>query len=127
MKFFISSFHEELRGLVSIVPTNLEQAYALRNLAANAHQEFNKKISSTITPSNITTKRQHNFLSPINKNKKCGCDLKSRKDKPQFEKVGQIHAKKRSMNEKLESTSRQQRDMEHARDVQHSILHNIGI
>ena len=24
MKFFISSFHEELRGLLSIVPTNLE-------------------------------------------------------------------------------------------------------
>ena len=53
--------------------------------------------------------------------------LKSRKDKPQFEKVGQIHAKKRSMNEQLESTSQQQRDMEHARDVQHSVVHNTGI
>ena len=42
MKFVISSFHEKLRGLSSIVPTNLEQAYALKNLEANAHQEYNK-------------------------------------------------------------------------------------
>ena len=61
MKFVISSFHEELRGSTSIVPTNLEQAYALRNLATNAHQEFNKRFFSTITPSKITTKRRHSF------------------------------------------------------------------
>ena len=127
MKFVISSFHEELRGLSSIVPTNLEHVYALKDLASIAHQEYNKMFSSTITPSKITTKRRCSFLSPINKKKKCGRDLKSRKDKPQFEKVGRIHANKRSMNEQLESTSRKQRDLEHAHDVQHSILHNIGI
>ena len=82
---------------------------------------------STITPSKITTKRRHSFLSPINKKKKCGRDLKSRKDKPRFEKFGRIHANKRSMNEQLESTYRQQRDLEHARDVQHFVLHNTGI
>ena len=76
MKFVISSFHEELRGLSSIVPTNLEQEYALRNLEANAHKEFNKMFFSTITPSKITTKRRRSFLSPINKKKKCGRDIK---------------------------------------------------
>ena len=84
-------------------------------------------FSSTITPSKITTKRRRSFFSPINKEKKCGHNLKSRKDKPQFEKVGRIHAKKRSMNEQLESTSRKQKDLEHAHDVQHSVLHNTGI
>ena len=70
------------------MPTNLEQASALRNLATNAHQEFNKMFFSTITPSKITTKRRRSFLSPVNKNMKCGHDLKSRKYKPQFEKIG---------------------------------------
>ena len=77
-----------MRGLSSIVPTNLEQEYALRNLEANAHKEFNKMFFSTITPSKITTKRRCSFFSPINKNKNCSRDLKSRKDQPQSEKVG---------------------------------------
>jgi len=42
MKFVISSTCEELMGLLSITSTNLEQAYALKNLVANAHQEYNK-------------------------------------------------------------------------------------
>ena len=105
----------------------MEQAYALNHVVSNARQEFNQMCFGTITPSKITTKRRCSFFSPINKKKKCGRDLKSRKNKPHFEKVGQIHAKKRSMNEQLESTSRQQRYLEHARDVQHSVLHNNGI
>ena len=83
---------------------------------------------STITPPNITTKRQHSFLSPINKNRKCGHELKSRQDKPQFQKVGQVRGKKNGMDKKLELSSRKHRNVEHASDiVQHSIPHNIGM
>ena len=42
MKLVISSTCEELRGLLSITPTNLEQAYELKNLVGNA------RIKSTI-------------------------------------------------------------------------------
>ena len=88
MKFVISSTRQELRGLLSTTPTNLEQAYALKNLVANAHQEYNKMFFSTITPSNITTKRHHSFFIPFNKKRQHGCELKSRKDIPQFQRVG---------------------------------------
>ena len=57
MKFVMSSTHEELRSFLSIITTNLEQAYALNHVVSNAHQEFNQMCFGTITPSKITTKR----------------------------------------------------------------------
>ena len=104
MKFVISSTCQELRSLLSITPTNLEQTYALKNLVANAHQEYNKMFFSTITPSNITIKRQ------------------------QFQTVGRVRGKKKGMDKKLELSSRKHRNVEHASDiVQHSIPHTIGM
>jgi len=127
MKFIISSFQEDLRGLSSIMPTNMEQAYAIKNIIANACQVCNKMFFSTLTPSKITTKRQHSFLSPINKRRKCGRDLKARKDKLHFQKVGRLRAKKKNMNEQLGLASQRQRNLEETLDVQPSVLHNIGM
>ena len=128
MKFVISSTHEKLRRLLSIRPTNLEHAYALNNVVDNAHQEYNKMVFCTTTPSKITTKRRRSFLSPNNKKRHCGSEPKSGKDKAQFQRVGWVRAKKKSMDEQLERSSQRQRNVEHASDsMQHSIAHNMGM
>ena len=99
----------------------------MKNITANACQAGNKMFFSTLTPSKITTKRQHSFFSPINKRRKCGRDSKARKDKLQFQKVGCICAKKKRMNEQLGLASQRQRNPEETLDVQPSVLHNIGM
>ena len=83
---------------------------------------------STITPSKIATKRKHSFLTLVNKKRHCGRNSKSRKDKLQFERVGRVRAKKNSMNEQLELSSQQQRNVDHMpKLVQHSIIHKNGM
>ena len=93
MKRVNSSTLEKLR---SIIPTNLEQAYALNNLVDKECQEYNIMFFNSITPSKITTKRKHSFLSPVNKKRRCGHKSKAGKAKLQFEIVGRVHAKKRA-------------------------------
>lgn len=93
MKRVNSSTHEKLR---SIIPTNLEQGYALNNLVDKVCQEYNKMFFNTTTPSKITTKRKHSFLSPVNKKRCCGHKSNAGKDKLQFERVGRVRAKKRA-------------------------------
>jgi len=127
MKSVISSTQEYLRGLSSIIPTNLEQAYVVNNIVANAYQECHKKFFNTVTPSKITTKRKHSFLSPIKRKMKHGRDFKGRTTKPQFQKVGRFRAKKKNMDEQLELACQRKRNLEQALDVQHSVLHNIGM
>jgi len=125
MKRVNSSTLEKLR---SIIPTNLEQAYALNNLVDKACQEYNKMFFNTITPSKITTKRKHSFLSPVNKKRRCGRKSKSGTDILQFERVGRVHARKKRMDEKLESSSHKQGNMDHAPEIiQDSIIPNIGM
>ena len=122
MKFVMSSTHEELRDFLSIRPTNLEQAYALNHVVSNAHQEFNQMCFGTITPSKITTKRRHSFLSPNNKKRQYRCEKQSGKDQPQFQRVGRVHAKKKSMEDQLERSSQRYSIVE-----QHSPADNIGM
>jgi len=124
MKRVNSSTHEKLR---SIIPTNLEQAYALNNLVHKVYQEYNKMSFKFITPSKITSKRKHSFLSLVNKKRCCGHKSNAGKDKLQFERVGPVRAKKKSMNEQLELSSQRQRTMDHMPElVQHSIIHKNG-
>ena len=99
----------------------------MNNIIANAYQECHQKFFNTVTPSKITTKRKHSFLSPIKRKRKYGRDFKGRTDKPHFQKVGQFCAKKKNMNEQLELASQRKRNLEQALDVQHSVLHNIGM
>ena len=127
MKSVISSTQEYLRGLSSMIPTNLEQAYVVNNIVSNAYQECHKKFFNTVTPSKITTKRKHSFLSPIKRKRKHGRDFKGRTNKPQFQKVGRFRAKKKNMDEQLELACQRKRNLEQALDVQHSVLHNIGM
>ena len=127
MKSVLSSTQEYLRGLSSIIPTNLEQTYEVNNIVANAYQECHKKFFNTVTPSKITTKRKHSFLSPIKRKRKHGCDFKGRTTKPQFQKVGRFRAKKKTMNEQLELASQRKRNLEQALEVKHLVLHNIGM
>jgi len=128
MKNVISSTQEYLRGFSSMIPTNLEQAYLVNNIVANAYQECHKKFFNTVTPSKISIKRRHSFLSPIKRKRKCGRNFKARTDKgPQFQKVGRVRAKKRNMNEQLELASRRKRNLEQALHVQHPVLQNIGM
>ena len=91
-------------------------------MVSNAHQEFNQMCFGTITPSKITTKRRHIFLSPNNKKRQYCCEKKSGKDQPQFQRVGRICAKKKSMEDKLERSSRRYSIVE-----QPSPAHNIGM
>ena len=122
MKFVMSSTHEELRDLLSIRPTNLEQTYAMNNVVSNAHQEFNQMCFGTINPSKITTKRRHSFLSLNNKKRQYHCEKKSRKDQPQFQRAGRVRANKKRMEDQLEISSRRQNIVE-----QPSPAHNIGM
>ena len=83
---------------------------------------------NTITPSNITTKRKHSFLSPVNMKRRCGRKSKAGKDKLQFERVGRVHARKKRMDEQLGSASQKQRNVDHAPEImQDSIIPNIGM
>lgn len=116
-----------MSGLLQITPTTLEQAYALNQLVENVSQEYNNKKFDVVTPSKVTTKRRHSFLSPIKKRGKSVLALKSRKDGPQFLEVGQCHGRKRSMNEQLEISSTKEINLDHtSRRVQGFILQNTG-
>jgi len=128
IKLVMSSTHKRLRGLLQITPTTLEQAYALNQLVKNVSQEYNNKKFDVVTPSKVTTKRRHSFLSPTKKRGQSVPTLKSRKDGPQFLKVGRCRGRKRSMNEQLEISSTKEINLDHtSRRVQGCILQNTGM
>ena len=67
-------------------------------------------------------------MSPLNKRKQCGKALHPRKNAMDFQRVGQVRAKKKSMDEEMEICSRKKRNVEHRSDiVNHSIPYNRGI
>lgn len=127
----ISSIHQELREMLAIVPPTLERAHALKNLVSNAHQQYNQQDNQMFlnaTPSKIVKKRRHSFLSPLNKKLQSRHQLHLGKDKPQFQRVGRVRAKKKSMAEQLKLSFQKERNVEHTSDlVQHSIPHDIGM
>lgn len=53
-----------------------------------------------MSPSRIMTKRKHSFLIPPSKKIWCGHERNSRKEKPQFEKVGWVCSNSRKSMEK---------------------------
>ena len=83
-----------------------------------------------MSPSKITTKRQHIFLSPQSKKIQHHRQRHSTKDKPQFQRVGQVHIKSRNnMDNEMELiSSKDRRNVQRTSDhVQHYVPNNIGI
>ena len=105
MKFLMSSTHQTLRCLLDIKPASLDHARAFNNLVYNVGQECNKMFNCCITPSKITKQRHHTFLSPLNKKRQCRKALHPRKDAMDFQRVGRVRAKKKSMDEEMEICS----------------------
>ena len=83
-----------------------------------------------MSPSKITTKRQHIFLSLQSKKIQHHHQRHSTKDKPQFQRVGRVHIKSRNnMENQMELiSSKDHRNVKRTSDhVQHYVPDNIGI
>ena len=105
MRFLMSSTQQTLRGLLNITPTSLDHVRRLNTLVSSVGEGCNKIFDCTITPSKITKQRHNIFLSPLNKKRQHGQALLSKKDAIEFQSVGRVHRKRKSMDEKMEISS----------------------
>ena len=83
-----------------------------------------------MSPSKITTKRKHSFLSPQRKKTQHRRQGHSTTDKPQFQRIGRVHIKSRNnMENQMELiSSKDRRNVKRTSDhVQHYVPDNIGI
>ena len=67
-------------------------------------------------------------MSPLSKKRQHAQALLSKRDAIEFQRVGRVHRKRKSMDEQMEISSQKQRNVEHRLDiVQCSIPYNRGI
>ena len=94
--------------ILNCLPTKLENLEEIDNgideMCSTFSEETNNFFSIVMSPSRIMTKRKHSFLSPQSKKIRRGHERNSRKEKPQFEKVGRVCSNSRKSMEKNEST-----------------------
>jgi hypothetical protein len=130
LQFLHASINKRARNMLNKLPTNVDHAEAIDKLFFTLEAEINKKIVSVMSPSKITTKRQHSFLSPQSKKTQHRRQRHSTKDKPQFQRVGWVRIKSRNnMDNQMELiSSKDGRNVKRTSDhVQHYVPDNIGI
>ena len=116
--------------MLNNLPTNVDHVEAIDKLFCTLEAEIKKIKFSVMSPSKITTKRQHSFLSPQSKKIQHHRQRHSTKDKSQFQRVGRARVKSRNkMENQMEIISlKDRRNVQLTFDhVQHYILDNIGI
>jgi hypothetical protein len=125
-----ASINKRERRILNNLSTTVDHSKEIVNLFCTLEAEINKKIISSMSPSKILTKRQHSFLSSQNKKIQNRRQRHSTKDKPQFQRVGQVRKKSRnSMDKQMELiSSKDYRNVKQTSDhVQHYVPDNIGI
>ena len=74
------------RAILDYLVKSLDQARVLnnglKNLFSTLSEEYKTQFINTISPSKVTTKRQHSFLSPFKRKKRCSHDSHTINDAP---------------------------------------------